>query len=174
MKFSQLSAKRAILLLLCVSTGLVEAQVGQRLTREELIARRDAANERKTSLDAKEEAKAETHPSKSSILERSVILGSSRNWTFVPKGAVMILPETHKEKVNLAEGRGKYLPFAEFAAQNRGWLSVYSVTLDQARGKSPISEQERKKLQASGRVVISVCQGGPISTRATKAKATKD
>lgn len=160
--------KAGLLMFLLAGAGLAEAQSGQRLTREELIARRDASKERNVRLQAEDAAESQAHPSQSSILDRSVILADGRNWTFVPKGAVFCIPEIHEKRVNLIEGKGKYVPFASFAAKNRGWLSTYNVSLEQARGNSPINEEARKALMESGRVVISVCKGGPISTRPPK------
>ena len=169
---SQTSRKIAALLLLCASAKMVEAQSGKRLTREELIELREASSQRREKLEPQKTEETEKNPPKTSILDRSVVLGSGQNWTFVPKGAVMHLPEIHKNKVNLTEGRGRYLPFADFLAKNRGWVSTYDVTLEQARGNTPIGEEARKKLEKSDRVIISICKGGPISTRPSKASTT--
>ena len=138
-----------------------------------MIARRNAGNERKESLRAKENENAESqaHPSQSSILDRSVILGNGINWTFVPKGALLVAPTFHQGSVNLTKGEGRYLPFSQFVSKNRGWVSTHSVTLEQARGKEPISEEVKEALLDSGRVVVTVCQGGPISTRQPRVAA---
>ncbi|MGJ8723091.1 MAG: hypothetical protein ACSHYB_00925 [Roseibacillus sp.] len=168
MKSTYFAPSRAAIL---ASLGLLVAAAAQsntRLSREELIARRDAAKEQSLRLQPKESVEAQVHPSKSSILDRSVLLANGRHWTFIPKGAVLCAPEVHKERVNVSEGTGRYIPFTEFAAKNRGWLSTYSVTLEQARGNTPISEAVRKALNESGRVVISVCKGGAITTRAPR------
>ncbi len=147
--------------------------LGQTLTQAEFTARRNAVQELRTKQQVKvhEELEYEqveredrTHPSQSSILERSVILTGRGHWTFVPKGAVLSLPEQFANRVNLTEGVGPYIPFAEFLRRNRQWVQTYSVTLDQARGSDPISEQVREGFKRNGRVVISVCRGGPIST----------
>lgn len=168
MKSLQFSLNTGVLCLFLATLGTVAGQTSTRISREELIARRDAARENNVRLQPKEVAEERTHPSQSSILDRSILLSNGRNWTFVPKGAVFCVPEKYQDRVNLPTGKGKYIPFADFAVKNRGWLSTYSVTLEQARGNSPISEEARKVLVESGRVVVSVCKGGPISTRPPK------
>jgi hypothetical protein len=151
-----------------VTLGTAAADTSGRLTREELIAKRDAAQQRALRLQPKEKAESQAHPSQSSILDRSLILSSGRNWTFVPKGALLCVPDKFQDRVNLQEAKGKYVPFASFVTKNRGWLSTYSVTLEQARGNDAITDEVRESLIESGRVVISVCKGGPISTRPPK------
>lgn len=169
MKLKQLTSFAGMVGLSIASLATAVAQTGAPISREELIARRDAANEQVTRLQPKEqEGGAPLHPSQSSILDRSLLLRSGRHWTFVPKGAILCVPENYQDRVGVAEGEGKYIPFADFAFKNRGWLSTYSVTLEQARGNDPISEDVRKALNESGRVVVSVCKGGAISTRLPK------
>ena len=68
--------------------------------------------------------------------------------------------------------KGSIFPFAEFVHQNRGWVSTYNVTLSQARDHDGISPEARKALTESGRVVVSVCKGGPITTRKPKPEIT--
>lgn len=167
----QFLLKGGALCLLLATTNSLEAQSTQRLSREELIAKRDLARERSTRLQPKEAAEPATHPSQSSILDRSVLLSDGRNWTFIPKGALLFVPDEHQERVNIPSSKGKYVPFAQFASRNRGWLSTYNVTLEQARGNEAINEKARKVLAESGRVVVSVCKGGPISTRPPKLPA---
>ena len=85
-----------------------------------------------------------------------------------PAGRFFSFLSAHEGRVNLQEGKGTYLPFTDFARMNRGWLATYSVTLEEARGNSAISGEAQKAWPQSGRVMISVCQGGPISTRPPK------
>ncbi|GHC62494.1 hypothetical protein [Roseibacillus persicicus] len=165
----QLLLKGGAACLILASAGVLEAQPGSRLSREELIAKRDSAKERATTkLAPKEEAEAAKHPSQSSILDSSVLLSDGRNWTFIPKGALLYIPDRLKDRVNLTESKGKYVPFDQFAQRNRGWLSTHSVTLEQARGNEPIKDSVRKVLVNSGRVIVTVCKGGPITTRPPK------
>lgn len=168
MKILQFSLNGGIFALVLALSPAVEAQSGKRLSREELIERRDAAREASAELLPEEKAESQAHPSQSSILDRSVLLSNGRNWTFIPKGAVLYIPEKYQERVNVAEGRGKYIPFTQFAQKNRQWIQTYSVTLEQARGTDAISDKAREALAESGRVVITVCKGGPISTRKPK------
>ena len=73
-------------------------------------------------------------PGKSSLIKRSAVLSSTRNWTIVPKGAVLHIPAQYQKQVN-GKQVGKLIPWKEFYAQNRGWIHVHSVSMDQARGK---------------------------------------
>ena len=70
--------------------------------------------------------------------------------------------------MNVDSPVGEFVPFSEFVVKNRGWVSSYSVTLEQARGNKPISEKAREAMSQSGRVVVTVCKGGPITTRPPK------
>lgn len=160
-----------------IGMDISSAQSGKRLSREELIAKRDAARGHNSRFELKEaegetQAKAKAHPTQNNILDRSVLLSSELNWTFVPKGAVFFVPDVHQKRVYLTQDKrkGKYLPFEKFHAKNQGWLSTYSVTLEQARGKVPISENAQLAMEKSGRVVVSVCKGGPITVRPYKKK----
>lgn len=164
---SILRAELCLVLFLSIAGGAL-ADSESRISREELIAKRDAARERVVQVKEEEKSEEQAHPSRSSILDRSVLLESGRYWTFIPKGAVLFVPEKFSKRVNVASSAGKYIPFSEFRAKNRGWLSTYSVTLEQARGNDAISNDVRKVFANSGRVVVSVCKGGPISTRAPK------
>ena len=168
MKSLHLRLNAGALSLLLASLGAVTAEAEGRLTREELIARRDAAQARTLRLQPKKETASKVHPSQSSILDRSVLLSSGRNWTFVPKGALLCVPDNFQERLGLEKGKGKYIPFASFATRNRGWLSTYNVSLEQARGNKEITKEAREAMVKNGRVVISVFKGGPISTRPLK------
>lgn len=173
MKKPQFLLKGVVIIGLFAGLETVCAQ-STRLSQEELIAKRDSANDRNSRLEPKEGlADSQDHPSQSSILTRSVIIGGGRNWTFVPKGSVFHAPENRAERVNLTKRTGKYLPFAEFLRVNRGWLTTYNVTLEQARGKSPINEDAKESMEKGGRVVISVCKGGPISVRPPKVETAE-
>lgn len=165
--------QRAVrLCLFSIAVSISYSAANERLTREALIARRDAAQEHSLRLQPQEPVESQAHPSQASILDRSIVLTGRGHWTFVPTGSVFVVPENFQDRVNQAEGRGRYIPFADFAAKNRGWLSTYAVTLEQARGHDPISDAARDAMTESGRVVVTVCRGGPISTRPPKVPET--
>jgi hypothetical protein len=58
---------------------------------------------------------------------------------------------------------GKLLTWREFSARNRGWLHLQNVTLAHARGETPLAPEVFESHRTIGRVVVAVCEGGPIS-----------
>lgn len=145
-------------------TCLPAVEPGQRLTQEELVERRTEAMERNKRLQPAAPVSDQSHPSQASILDTSVILTSSRNWTFVPKGAVLVVPEAYQAQVDKAP-KGEFMHFNDFLKRNRGWLATLSVSLEQARGKAPVKAETREALVKGGRVVVTVCKGGPVASR---------
>ena len=96
------------------------------------------------------------------FVENSSVLCFNGIATFVPKQAIINLPERLNPRTELAKG-AEVKPFAEFAAANRGWVSTVEVKLEQALGKEPLDENKQKWLTQSGRVVIATFQGGPVT-----------
>ena len=96
------------------------------------------------------------------FVENSTVLCFNGMATFVPKQAIINLPERLKARTELAKG-AEVKNFSEFAAANRGWVSTIEVKLEQALGKEPIDENKQKWLAQSGRVVIATFQGGPVT-----------
>ena len=96
------------------------------------------------------------------FVENSTVLCFNGIATFVPKQAVLNLPDRLKDRTTLKKG-SHVKSFAEFATANRGWVSTFEIKLDQALGKTPIDEKKQEWLAGSGRVVIATLQGGPVS-----------
>ena len=82
--------------------------------------------------------------------------------TLVPKGAVLCVPEKLRTRMSFSQG-ARIVTWAEFYSMNQAWLSTVSVTLDQATGKLPLSDEMLKKVKSDTQVIISTCQNGPIS-----------
>lgn len=162
--------KSPLLYLLALSSLVAAESTPQRLSRQELLELRAAATERNTALKPQEGSGDKKHPSQNSILVGSDILRSGGYWTFVPKGALLIVPEAYKTRVNNGQG-GDFITFTKFAVKNRGWLTTHEVTLEQARGNAKIDGKVREVLQGSGRVVISTLRGGAITVRPPKSDA---
>lgn len=101
-------------------------------------------------------------PGKDSLIARSATLSSSRSWTIVPKGAVLHVPQRYQAQVN-GKRAGKLVPWKTFFAQNRGWIHVHSVSMAEARGEKEMNPKQVEVYEGLGRVVVSVCHGGPIS-----------
>jgi|GEM_PF-1027664 len=150
-----------------------EKDLRQRPTHEDLQARQAADRTERgknpnglkaamPELKKKEDAKEPV-----SLLKRSAVLSSGRNWTIVPKGAVLHVPKQYEKYVN-GKRAGQLVPWQTFYAQNRGWLHVHSVSMDQARGEKLMDPKQVEAYMGLSRVVVSVCHGGPISVIAPK------
>ncbi len=97
-----------------------------------------------------------------SIIAQSEILHDGTNWTIVPKGAVLFVPEKRNAYLN-ARPVGMLLEWREFLAKNPAWLSTHETTFNQAAGKDPIAEEKTDFWKTQDRIIIAVHQGGPIS-----------
>ncbi len=109
------------------------------------------------------EAKVTT-PENQSILKQSMILHDGKNWTIVPKGAVVFLPETLKSRID-AKPVGKLLTFADFITANRNWITTSEVSFDQAAGNEDLPLASVTSWSKQDKLVIAVHQSGPISVR---------
>lgn len=96
------------------------------------------------------------------FIKQSDILCLSGNATFVPKRAVLNVPERFNDRFILKKG-SKIMTFPAFYAKNRGWIMTYEVSIDQAFGKKPFDESKLEWLKKSGRVVVATFKGGPIT-----------
>jgi len=110
---------------------------------------------------------AVARPNGQSIIKQSVILHDGNNWTLVPKGAVVFLPESMKNRV-AAKPVGTLLPFTDFLARNHAWITTDEVSIHQAAGTEPLPSGRVAFWTRQGKVVVSVHQGGPISMPAAK------
>lgn len=110
-------------------------------------------------------AKAETNvrrPNDQSIINESTILHDGKNWTLVPKGAVIHLPDAMKNRI-VAKPTGTLLEWSEFLAINRAWITTNEISFDQAAGKKPLQPERVAFWAKQDKVVIAVHQSGPIS-----------
>lgn len=139
-------------------------EVGEQLTRGELMALRKESQEQRSQLRPDALPEDRSYPTESPIIKNSVFLSDGRHWTFIPKGSILSLPEAYKNKVIEKPKGGKFMKFKEFCRLNRGWVMTNSVSMEQARGGAPINEGVRQAFERSGRIVISVLNGGPITT----------
>jgi len=101
-------------------------------------------------------------PANPSDLEQSRILHDGINWTIVPQGSVIYLPETLKSKVD-SKPVGNLLPFDEFLVLNRSWITTNEVTFDQAVGNEPLLTREVSFWSKQDKMVVAVHRLGPIS-----------
>lgn len=110
-------------------------------------------------------------PADQSIVKQSTILHDGKNWTLVPTGAVIFLPQAMKSRVD-AKPIGTLLPFPEFLAQNRAWLTTNEVSFDQASGSEGLPEERVLFWSKQDKVVIAIHHNGPISVRVAPQKPT--
>ena len=103
------------------------------------------------------------------LVDRSAILSSSANWSLVPKGAVLHVPGIYAKRVNDSRS-GKLVGWQDFYGKNRSWIRTIPVTIDQASGKTPLTNEYLAGLKKGGQVLIAVCRGGPISVNLPKAE----
>ncbi len=105
-------------------------------------------------------------PVNQSIIGESTILHDGRNWTLVPKGAVLFLPDSLKARID-KQPVGSLLSWSEFLVKNHGWITTNEVSFDQAAGTVALPAERVAFWSKNDKMVIAVHQGGPISVRAT-------
>lgn len=96
------------------------------------------------------------------ILEDSDIISFRGVATLVPKRAVLQIPGSCSERMKLEPG-ARIIPWAEFYAANRGWITTVEVSRPQAEGNVPLAEESTKMMSTCRNLVIATYQGGPIS-----------
>jgi len=162
--------------LACIGAPAVPAdsQARLRTTHASLMERRAAAL-KKASANKNGgvktvkpgEIKYEKRKELGNLLDRSSILCSGGYWTLVPKEAVLHVPAVYRSRVD-GPRNGKLVPWSQFYPKNRGWLQTHSVSISQARGEAKMEPKAVDVYKTSGRVVVAVCQSGPISVKPLK------
>lgn len=148
----------------------VSAQTEMRdaATHEQLQKKSQAAVVRdpmKKLLPANEPDPAKGNPK--DLISQSDILCFDGIFTLVPKRALLAIPMNLKDRTQLAEA-AKLVGWADFHANNRGWITTVEVTREQAEGNSPIDEDVLSSFKQSTKVVVATYQGGPISILPSK------
>jgi hypothetical protein len=103
-------------------------------------------------------------PVNPSLIGQSTILHDGSNWTLVPNGALVFLPDALKSKVN-AKPVGTLLPWADFLTKNCAWISTSEVSFDEAAGNKEIPSERSSLWEKQDKAVVAVHQAGPISVR---------
>lgn len=104
------------------------------------------------------------------LVSRSDILSYGGMTTLVPKKAIIRLPESLAQRVGHPDG-SRIVPWAEFFAANRGWITTVEITREQARGIDPFSEEMTQSISKASTLVIATFQGGAISVLPPKVQA---
>lgn len=146
-----------------LSLAATGAPTKDRVTGEELSARRMAnASPVSTLAQPDDTAKPVSRPAQQSIINQSLILSDGTNWTLVPRGSVLHLPDTHKDKID-ARPVGNLVPWKKFLTLNRAWISAEEISLRQAEGVKKLDERRTAFWPKQSKLIIAVHQGGPIS-----------
>jgi hypothetical protein len=99
-----------------------------------------------------------------SLLHESTVLHDGKNWTLVPNGSVVHLPESLRARAN-SKPVGTLLPWHEFLRRNPTWLVSHEVTFEQAAGNEALPAEAAKSWKTMEKIVVAVRQTGPISVR---------
>lgn len=155
--------KTTLILLALAAHALAAQPVLVRVTAKTLadLQKRDPMIRLVSPADG--EAKV-VRPVNQSIIRQSTILNDGQNWTLVPNGAVLFLPESMKSRVH-AKPVGTLLSWNDFLARNHTWISTREVSFDQAAGNKAMPSESSDSWRKQKRVVVAVHQQGPISVR---------
>ncbi len=88
--------------------------------------------------------------------------------TLVPKRAILNMPKNLQERLKFIPG-SQIQGWAEFYAQNRGWITTVEVTRVQAEGNMAMDEKIAQRVYKSSNLVVATYQAGPISVLPLKA-----
>lgn len=96
------------------------------------------------------------------LISQSDIICFNGVATLVPKRAVLQIPKNLADRLKWQPG-ARIQSWADFYAQNRGWITTVEVSRVQAEGNNPLAGETRKQLAKSGNLIVATYQGGPIS-----------
>jgi hypothetical protein len=114
--------------------------------------------------EANPEVSSQLAKRRESLVARSTVVSSASSWTILPRGSVLLTPSRFKARID-GERRGRLVSWQDFYAKNTSWIRLLPVTLDQATGRFPLTEDYLSSLKRTGLLVVAVCEGGPISVR---------
>jgi hypothetical protein len=110
-------------------------------------------------------------PADESIIAQSTILSDGTNWTIVPNGAVLFVPEKLKTRIS-TQPSGGLLAWSDFLVRSRGWITTCEVSIDQATGKDSLPAERGAFWAKQDKIVVAVHQRGPISFRSAPTSNT--
>lgn len=94
----------------------------------------------------------------------STILHDGKNWTLVPNGSLVNLPDAMKCRVNL-KPVGTLLTWSEFQKKNSTWIDASEVGFDLAVGNAELSADSTKAWAKTDKIVVTVHQNEPAVVR---------
>lgn len=125
-------------------------------------------------LRAAAKQKSEAVPGKEAppgfdLVDLSTFIADGAEYTLVPKNAVIFVPEARAANIISQPGK-EYVTWGTFLTTRRAWVTTYEVTLQQARGETPITPEQMEKFKKGNMIVVATFRGGPISVLPHKAK----
>jgi hypothetical protein len=164
--------KSPLILLALAGTVAAAPQMTERITPEEIAARHKSSPMAAIPKpNATGQKSVVARPGDQSLIEQSDVLNDGINWTLVPKGAVLHVPQPFTTRVG-SKPLGTLLSWSDFLKVNRNWLFTEEVLFEQAAGKRPIPPSRTDAWNKLGKVVVAVHRGGPISVRHVPEPAT--
>lgn len=116
--------------------------------------------------------KSDEDPSKKNqpedFIQNSTVLSYRGSITFIPKRAILHLPEAYEDRMKIEKG-AKVTTFQQFFNMNRGWIRTMEVSREQAMGHKPFPEKTVQAMKNSSSVVVATYKQGPISVLPQKA-----
>ncbi|NNJ87183.1 MAG: hypothetical protein HKP20_08430 [Akkermansiaceae bacterium] len=105
------------------------------------------------------------------LYKNSHIIVNRGEHTIIPKRSILVLPDRLKSRVT-KKPSGKFVLWPEFKKTNQDWIWTFEVTLDQAKGITPLPEGRMKDLAKLNRVVVALYRGNPVSVLPPRKKDT--
>lgn len=107
------------------------------------------------------------------ILNQSEILCFGGFATLVPKRALLGVAAKFKDRTVFKDG-ARVVPWSEFYARNRSWLTTVEVSPDEAGGRAQLPDPVLRQVAECGEIVVATYLGGPISVLEYKPVSTTD
>lgn len=84
------------------------------------------------------------------------------NYTIVPKGAILHVPDRYKGQV-VAKPQGNFILWQEFIMRYRGLVSSFEVSLEEASGQAVIKAERLDAARKTGLIIVGTLNHNPIS-----------
>jgi len=139
--------------------------VSERPTHTQLAKKQAAYHAKRHGNKEKAPIKPIVTIKKRSLVGMSTLLAARGHWALVPKGAVIHIPKHLKEKI-VSKPQGTLQDWPVFLRENAGWIHLFPVDLEIARGNKTVDEKEMKAYKTMGKMVIATSGGYPVSVAA--------
>lgn len=106
------------------------------------------------------------------LYKNSHIIVNRGQHTIIPKKSILVLPEHLKSRV-VNKPSGEFILWPDFKRSNQDWIWTLEVSLNQAKGITPLPKKKIKDLEKLNRVVVALYLGNPVSVLPPKRKDTK-